>query len=336
METPADRRRCAPGCWTGWDWPRWPPGCSARCPAASERVVLARALAQQAPVLLLEAADQRTGPGPPGGRPGTGGRTAPRADADRAVRGARPNPGRAVRRPAAAAGRRPAAAAGAPASVLRDDVLTGPFGAGPARVTTPDGERVVTSRRRRQAVRPRWTPAGRRPTADRRHGPRRSAASAPPRRDRHPVHRPARRSSSMSRSALLWLHRSRRRRSSPRRAAAAAARYNVVDGLGLTAAVGAQVVSPAHQRAPVSGTRLRCGTRTYRRNRITDGVMITIEGAQQGTLRTSCTTPAFSPSTRHTARCRPTVVSGSYVTLSSSTRRTRASCLVRWQAPCAR
>src|SRR5215470_1458998 len=36
----------------------------------------------------------------------------------------------------------------------------------------------------------------------------------------------------------------------------------------------------------------------------------------------SCTTSAFSPSTRHTARRRPTVVRGSYVTLSSSTRRT--------------
>src|SRR5260370_29935155 len=43
----------------------------------------------------------------------------------------------------------------------------------------------------------------------------------------------------------------------------------------------------------------------------------------------SCTTSAFSPSTRHTARCRPTVVNGSYVTLSSSTRRTPASRLVR-------
>src|SRR6266487_1023692 len=36
----------------------------------------------------------------------------------------------------------------------------------------------------------------------------------------------------------------------------------------------------------------------------------------------SWTTSALSPSTRHTARRRPTVVSGSYVTLSSSTRRT--------------
>src|SRR6478736_3951758 len=36
----------------------------------------------------------------------------------------------------------------------------------------------------------------------------------------------------------------------------------------------------------------------------------------------SCTTSAFPPSTRTTALRRPTVVSGSYVTLSSSTRRT--------------
>src|SRR5215472_15649097 len=36
----------------------------------------------------------------------------------------------------------------------------------------------------------------------------------------------------------------------------------------------------------------------------------------------SCTTSALSPRTRHTARRRPTVVSGSYVTLSSNTRRT--------------
>src|SRR5713101_3089939 len=43
----------------------------------------------------------------------------------------------------------------------------------------------------------------------------------------------------------------------------------------------------------------------------------------------SCTTSAFSPSTKHTARRRPTVVNGSYVTLSSSTRRTPASRLVR-------
>ena len=40
-----------------------------------------------------------------------------------------------------------AAAAGDPASVLRDEVLTGPFGAGLHVLTTPDGERVVTSRR---------------------------------------------------------------------------------------------------------------------------------------------------------------------------------------------
>ena len=37
-----------------------------------------------------------------------------------------------------------AAAAGDPPSVLRDDVLTGPFGAGLHVLTTPDGERVVT------------------------------------------------------------------------------------------------------------------------------------------------------------------------------------------------
>ncbi len=38
-------------------------------------------------------------------------------------------------------------AAGSPASVLRDDVLTGPFGTGLHVLTTPDGDRVVTSRR---------------------------------------------------------------------------------------------------------------------------------------------------------------------------------------------
>jgi cobalamin transport system ATP-binding protein len=40
-----------------------------------------------------------------------------------------------------------AATAGDPASVLRDEVLAGPFGAGLHVLTTPDGERVVTSRR---------------------------------------------------------------------------------------------------------------------------------------------------------------------------------------------
>ena len=39
------------------------------------------------------------------------------------------------------------AAAGDPASVLRDDVLAAHFGPGLQVLTTPDGERVVTSRR---------------------------------------------------------------------------------------------------------------------------------------------------------------------------------------------
>ena len=79
----------------------------------------------------------------------------------------------------------------------------------------------------------------------------------------------------------------------------------------------------------VSGTRLRCGTRTYRRSLITDGVARTIdEERSKAPSASSCTTSAFSPSTRHTARRRPTVVNGSYVTLSSKTRRTPASCPV--------
>src|SRR6516162_1428596 len=46
----------------------------------------------------------------------------------------------------------------------------------------------------------------------------------------------------------------------------------------------------------------------------------------------ACTTSALSPSTRHTARRRPTVVSGSYVTLSSNTRRTPPPAWVLCQA----
>src|SRR5437868_14148377 len=48
----------------------------------------------------------------------------------------------------------------------------------------------------------------------------------------------------------------------------------------------------------------------------------TVAACRTAPAASSCTTSALPPSTRHTARRRPTVVSGSYVTLSSSTRRT--------------
>src|SRR5579862_3719066 len=56
---------------------------------------------------------------------------------------------------------------------------------------------------------------------------------------------------------------------------------------------------------------------------MTDGVTSRTEAAcNTAPPVSSCTTSALPPSTRHTARRKPTVVSGSYVTLSSSTRRT--------------
>src|SRR5215469_16717477 len=56
---------------------------------------------------------------------------------------------------------------------------------------------------------------------------------------------------------------------------------------------------------------------------MTDGIASTSDAERSIVPPTSsCTTSAFSPSTRHTARRRPTVVRGSYVTLSSNTRRT--------------
>src|SRR5215510_7366548 len=63
---------------------------------------------------------------------------------------------------------------------------------------------------------------------------------------------------------------------------------------------------------------------------MTDGIASTNEAERSSVPpASSWTISAFSPSTRHTARRRPTVVRGSYVTLSSSTRRTPASRLVR-------
>src|SRR5215467_4483397 len=56
---------------------------------------------------------------------------------------------------------------------------------------------------------------------------------------------------------------------------------------------------------------------------MTDGIASTNEAERSSVPpASSWTTSAFSPSTRHTARRRPTVVRGSYVTLSSNTRRT--------------
>src|SRR5215469_4356617 len=56
---------------------------------------------------------------------------------------------------------------------------------------------------------------------------------------------------------------------------------------------------------------------------MTDGIASTNDAERSSVPPSSSwTTSAFSPRTRHTARRRPTVVRGSYVTLSSSTRRT--------------
>ena len=95
--------------------------------------------------------------------------------------------------------------------------------------------------------------------------------------------------------------------------AASAARHDVIDGVGLGAAVRAQVVVPAHQRRPGQGHPAAMrqahvpaqpddGRRVQPRR---GGVQL-----QAGRSR-SGSTSALSPSTRHTARCKPTVVSGS-------------------------
>ena len=69
-----------------------------------------------------------------------------------------------------------------------------------------DASRLAASSSPRAPVRRRWTPPGRPPTAGRRRGRRRSAASAAP-RGTAGTQRMVQPSSSISRSALLWLHR---------------------------------------------------------------------------------------------------------------------------------
>ncbi len=80
------------------------------------------------------------------------------------------------------------------------------------------------------------------------------------------------------------------------------------------------------RRTGSCGTRLRCGIRTYLRSLITEGAgsRVVAECSSMPSA-SACSTSAFSPSTRQTARCKPTVVSGSYVMLSSNTRRTYTS-----------
>src|SRR6516225_11782037 len=66
---------------------------------------------------------------------------------------------------------------------------------------------------------------------------------------------------------------------------------------------------------------------------MTEGMTSTSEVERnKAPSESSCTTSALSPSTRHTARRRPTVVRGSYVTLSSNTRRTPPPVWVLCQA----
>src|SRR6266849_4555993 len=78
--------------------------------------------------------------------------------------------------------------------------------------------------------------------------------------------------------------------------------------------------------ALVSGTRLRCGTRTYLRSLMTEGTASLSEAECSTSPDDSlCRISAFSARTRPTARCRQTVVRGSYVMLSSSTLRKATS-----------
>ena len=147
METPADREICA----RLLDRMGLAPMAARLLGTLSggelQRVVLARALAQQAPVLLLDE---------PTSALDLGRRVAALELVDELRREQTLTVLSVVHDLTLAgqfadrlmlldSGR--AAAAGAPASVLRDEVLTGPFGAGLHVLTTPDGERVVTSRR---------------------------------------------------------------------------------------------------------------------------------------------------------------------------------------------
>ncbi len=147
METPADREICA----RLLDRMGLAPMAARLLGTLSggelQRVVLARALAQQAPVLLLDE---------PTSALDLGRRVAALELVDELRREQTLTvlsvvhdltlAGQFADRLLLLDGGR-AAAAGAPASVLRDDVLTGPFGTGLHVLTTPDGERVVTSRR---------------------------------------------------------------------------------------------------------------------------------------------------------------------------------------------
>ncbi|HEY2128953.1 MAG TPA: ABC transporter ATP-binding protein [Streptosporangiaceae bacterium] len=147
METPADRKICV----GLLDRMGLAPMAARRLGTLSggelQRVVLARALAQQAPVLLLDE---------PTSALDLGRRVAALELVDELRREQTLTvlsvvhdltlAGQFADRLLLLDGGR-AAAAGDPASVLRDDVLTGPFGTGLHVLTTPDGERVVTSRR---------------------------------------------------------------------------------------------------------------------------------------------------------------------------------------------
>jgi iron complex transport system ATP-binding protein len=147
METPADRKICV----GLLDRMGLAPMAARRLGTLSggelQRVVLARALAQQAPVLLLDE---------PTSALDLGRRVAALELVDELRREQTLTvlsvvhdltlAGQFADRLLLLDGGR-AAAAGDPASVLRDDVLTGPFGTGLHVLTTPHGERVVTSRR---------------------------------------------------------------------------------------------------------------------------------------------------------------------------------------------
>jgi iron complex transport system ATP-binding protein len=147
METPADRDICAGLLDRMGLSPMAARPLGTLSGGELQRVVLARALAQQAPVLLLDE---------PTSALDLGRRVAALELVDELRREQTLTvlsvvhdltlAGQFADRLLLLDGGR-AAAAGDPASVLRDEVLTGPFGAGLHVLTTPDGERVVTSRR---------------------------------------------------------------------------------------------------------------------------------------------------------------------------------------------